>query len=72
MPHFNIFASRTDLESLPESDDYLFYNYKWQQADAFNDDRLCLCFEDHEYQQAAAVYHELWKLRLPKLARSWF
>lgn len=67
---WSIYLGLDTLMELPEDSDYLFYNYKWEQIDPYNENRVSLTFSD--YCEAAAVYHELWKLRVPKLARSWF
>lgn len=68
---YRIFASESELMKLSDADQYLFYNYQWKVADVYSADRLMLEFPEDQLQEAMAVHHELWKLRMPKLAKSW-
>jgi hypothetical protein len=67
---FRIWANKQELENLPKTDSYLFFNYKWKKHPAFQN---TMEFESTEYQEAAALYHELWRSRivLPSLVKSW-
>lgn len=65
---FIVYASLEDLMYLPQDSEYLFYNYNWQPS--VPDSSICQC-EESEYTEAAALYHELWKLRVSSLKRNW-
>ena len=72
---FEIYCNLQELQHLPESDSYLFYNYGWKHHPAFQH-VMVLQFpdtDDNYITEAMGVYHELWKFRfdLPSLKRSW-
>lgn len=69
MSKFTISANLDVLQKLPDTDDYLFHNYKWETPFPDIPNRVSLSFP--EWQEAAAVYHELWKLRVTPLFRNW-
>jgi hypothetical protein len=67
---FRIWVNKQELENLPETESYLFHNYEWKKHPAFQN---TMEFESTEYQETAAIYHELWHHRfdLPSLVKSW-
>lgn len=65
-----IYVNKQELESLPESDCYLYHNYLWKKHPAFEHVLECV-FKAEEYNNAAEVYHELRKLHLPSLTKNW-
>jgi len=60
---FIVQANLDDLMSLPQEDEYLFFNYKWTQDRADDKNRVSSSFT--EIEEAMAFHHELWKCRIP-------
>lgn len=63
-----VWANLQELQNLPEEDSYLFHNYPWKKHPAFEN---VMEYSEEEYTEAAALYHELWKLHLLSLKRNW-
>ena len=69
MSTYKISTNLDNLMALPSTDDYLFFNYKWAPVQPDIPNRVETEFTD--IQQAMAVHHELWKLKISPLFKTW-
>ena len=69
MTQYTISTNLDKLMALPTSDEYLYFNYKWVEVQPDIQNRVQINFSD--IQEAMAVHHELWKLRISPLFKNW-
>lgn len=60
------------LQALEKHDEYILHKYKWEARNPDIPNRVTCTFPSDEYEEAAALYHEMWKLRITPLFRNWF